>query len=301
MWTKKDMPDQTGKTMIVTGANTGIGFETALGLYEAGAHVVLACRNLKNAEEALVKIQAQKGKGTLETALLDLSSLVSVKQFAAAFIQKHQQLHVLINNAGVMKPPASKTAEGYELQFGVNFLGHFALTGYLYPLLKATAGSRVVTVSSLAYRRGTIDFDNLHSENSYDDMREYAQSKLANLLFSLELQRRLTAINGQTISLATHPGATQTELIRHMSNEEFKAALERFGTLMDAAQGALSTLYAAVSNEVVKGSFYAPDEDGGIRGFPAKATIEPNALDEAVAQQLWAFAEQATGIHYPAA
>ena len=293
------MPDQTGKTAIVTGANTGIGFETALGLYEAGAHVILACRSLKNAEEALGKIQQQKGKGRLETGLLDLSDLNSVKQFGEAFIQQHRRLDLLINNAGVMTPPAAKTAQGYELQFGVNFLGHFALTGYLYPLLKTTAGSRIVTLSSLAYLRGTIDFDNLRSEKSYDPMREYCQSKLADLLFSVELQRRLSVINAPTLSLATHPGATLTELIRHMSAEELNTALERFGKLMDAAQGALSTLYAAVSAEVTKGGFYAPDEDGGIRGYPAQALIAPNALDEAVAQKLWSLAEHATGIQYP--
>lgn len=295
------MPDQTGKIAIVTGANAGIGFETALALYEAGAHVVLACRNSKNAVQALAKLQATAAKGTAETAILDLSSLTSVKQFADTFTENHHQLHLLINNAGVMTPPESKTAEGYELQFGVNFLAHFALTGYLYPLLNATANSRIVTLSSLAYLNGTIDFDNLRSEKDYDPMREYAQSKLADLLFSTELQRRITTAGHQTISLASHPGATMTELIRHMSQAEFNTALERFGTLMDAAQGALSTLYAAVADEVIKGGFYAPDQDGGIRGFPTQTTIAPIAMDKALAERLWNFAQQATGIHYPLA
>jgi NAD(P)-dependent dehydrogenase (short-subunit alcohol dehydrogenase family) len=292
------MPDQSGKTAIVTGANAGIGFETALALYEAGARVILACRNLKNAEEALRRIQQQKGKGTLETGILDLSSLSSVKQFAETFTQKHQQLHLLINNAGVMIPPASKTAEGYELQFGVNFLGHFALTGYLYPILNGTPGSRIVTVSSLAYLRGSIDFDNLKSEISYDPMREYSQSKLANLLFSVELQRRITANGDQTLSVAAQPGANKTELSRHMSDEAFSAAVERVGALMEPWQGALSTLYAAVVPDISKGGLYGPDQDGGYRGFPAQATITPNALDEAVAKKLWNLAEQATGVHY---
>jgi NAD(P)-dependent dehydrogenase (short-subunit alcohol dehydrogenase family) len=147
MWTKNNIPQQTGKTVIITGANTGIGFETALALYEAGAHVVLACRNLKKAEDTLVKLQTPDGKGTLETGILNLSDLSSVKSFAETFLQNNKQLHVLINNAGVAMPPASKTTEGYELQFGVNFLGHFALTGRLYPLLKATQNSRIVTLS----------------------------------------------------------------------------------------------------------------------------------------------------------
>ena len=299
MWTKDNMGDQTGKTVIVTGANAGIGFETALALYEAGAHVILACRSLKNAVSALSQMEEQKGKGSLEPGVLDLSSLASVKQFAEAFIQQHRRLHLLINNAGVMIPPASKTAEGYELQFGVNFLGHFALTGYLYPLLNATPGSRIVTVSSLAYLSGIIDFDNLKSENSYDPMREYAQSKLADLLFSVELQRRLSAAKAQSISVAAQPGANQTALARHMNPDAFEAAVQRVGKLMEPSQGALSTLYAAVSPDITKGGLYGPDQDGGYRGFPAEATITPNALDAGVAKKLWSLAEQATGIQLP--
>jgi NAD(P)-dependent dehydrogenase (short-subunit alcohol dehydrogenase family) len=299
MWTKDNMPDQTGKTVIVTGANTGIGFETALAFYEAGAHVVLACRSLENAGQALTKIQEQKGKGTLETALLDLSSLSLVKQFAGNFIQNHHQLHLLINNAGVMIPPASKTTEGYELQFGVNFLGHFALTGYLYPLLKATPGSRIITLSSMAYLWGSIDFDNLRSEKDYDPMREYAQSKLADILFSNELQRRIVTANDKVLSIAAQPGANKTELSRHMSDEAFTTAVERIGELMEPWQGALPSLYAAVSTEAKGGELYGPDGDGGYRGYPALAVMEPNALDETVAKKLWVMAEQATGIYYP--
>ena len=160
MWTRKDIPDQSGRTAIVTGSNAGVGFETALALYEFGARVILACRNLKSAEEAVAKMKQHNGPGTLEAAWLDLSSLQSVRQFADKFVKENKRLDVLINNAGVMIPPESKTSEGYELQFGVNFLGHFALSGYLYPLLNRTPGSRIVTVSSLAYPRGVIDFEN---------------------------------------------------------------------------------------------------------------------------------------------
>jgi NAD(P)-dependent dehydrogenase (short-subunit alcohol dehydrogenase family) len=299
MWTKNNIPDQTGKTIIVTGANAGIGFETALALYAAGAHVVLACRNLKNAEQAAHQLQEQKGRGSLETAILDLSDLAAVKQFAGTFMKKHHQLHVLINNAGVMIPPAGKTQEGYELQFGVNFLGHFALTGHLYPVLKNTAGSRIVTLSSMAYLHGTIDFDNLKSEKSYEPMREYCQSKLADILFSLELQRRITAVGDTILSIAAQPGANKTDLSRHMSPEAYNEAVGRIGELMEPWQGALPSLYAAVAAEAAGGELYGPDQDGGYRGYPARDTLTPNALDEAVAQKLWEMAEQATGIHYP--
>jgi len=294
------MPDQTGKTVIVTGANAGIGFETALAFYETGAHVILACRSIDKAEQTLARIQEKAGTGLLEVAQLDLASLNSVKQFADGFSQKHSQLHILINNAGVMIPPALKTVEGYELQFGVNFIGHFALTGHLYSLLNATAGSRIITVSSNAYLRGSIDFDNLKSENSYDPMREYAQSKLADVIFSVELQRRINAVNGHVLSIAAQPGANRTELSRHMTDEEYAAAVDRIGELMEPWQGALPSLYAAVSGRALGGALYGPDQDGGYRGFPAQAPITANGLDESVAQRLWGLAEQATGVHFPA-
>jgi NAD(P)-dependent dehydrogenase (short-subunit alcohol dehydrogenase family) len=230
---------------------------------------------------------------------LDLSNLASVQQFAETFIQKHQQLHILINNAGVMIPPASKTADGYELQFGVNFIGHFALTGHLYPVLKNTPASRIVTLSSLAYLHGVIDFDNLRSEVSYDPMREYRQSKLADLIFTIELQRRITAAGGQVLSIAAQPGANNTELTRHMDPDELKTAVERVGALMEPWQGALPSLYAAVSADATGGELYGPDKDGGYRGYPALAVITPNALDEIVAQKLWSMAEQATGVYFP--
>lgn len=298
MWTKKDIPDQTGKTVIVTGANVGLGFETALALYEAGALVVLACRDLKKAESTCFKLQAQLGKGTLEIGVLDLSDLNSVKQFADTFLQKHDQLHVLINNAGVATPPASKTTEGYELQFGVNFLGHFALTGRLYPLLKETPGSRVVTLSSNGYQKAAIDFDNLKSEKNYDPLREYRQSKLADLLFSVELHRRIMATGSSVLSIAAQPGANKTELTRHLSEEEIAVGMERLGGFMEPWQGALSSLYAAVSPQADGGNLYEPDK-GGYHGYPSLATIQENALDGEVAKKLWDLGEQITGVHYP--
>lgn len=297
MWTKNNIPDLSGKIVIVTGANTGLGFETALALYEKGAHVVLACRDLHKAQQAIAKISEHKGAGIVEAARLNLESLKQINEFSEAFIRKHRQLHVLINNAGVAMPPASKTSEGYELQFGINFLGHFALTGLLYPLLLATPNSRIVTVSSNGYQGAIIDFDNLRSEKDYNPIREYRQSKLANLIFSIELNRRIKAKNQKILSIAAQPGANKTELTRHLSEEEIAIGKERLGEFMEPWQGALSLLYAAVSDESVGGSMYEP-ENGGLRGYPALASIQENAMDEAVAKKLWHFAEQATSIHF---
>lgn len=299
MWTKQNIGDQTGKTVIVTGANTGIGYETALALFQAGAHVVLACRSEHNAQDAQARLRKQGGRGSLEIAILNLASVEAVGEFARAFILKHDKLDVLINNAGVMIPPASKTYDGFELQFGVNFLGHYVLTGHLYPLLNATPGSRVVTVSSMAYLRGEIDFDNLHSEHSYDAFREYCQSKLANVLFSVELQRRIDRAGDQLISVAAQPGANKTDLSRFMSEAEYNAAVDRIGQLMDPWQGALPSLYAAVAEGVKGGDFYSPDEPGGYRGYPAKLAIQPHGLDEAVAARLWDWAAGVTNVAYP--
>ena len=295
------MPDLTGKTVLVTGANTGIGYETALAFYRAGAHVVLACRSLDRAGQAQAAMRQPDGSGTLEVAQLDLASLRQVQQFADAFQRQHPQLHVLVNNAAAMVPPAaSTTAEGYELQFGVNFLGHFALTGRLYPLLHATPGARVVTVSSMGYLEGRLDFANLRLEKGYDALREYRQSKLADLLFALELQRRIVATHGQVLSLAAQPGANRTSWAVDISAEYLAAAEARWGgPAMEPWQGALPSLYAAVAAEA-GGKLYSPDQNGGYRGYPAESSIAPHALDEAVAKELWHFAEQATGVTFPA-
>jgi NAD(P)-dependent dehydrogenase (short-subunit alcohol dehydrogenase family) len=299
MWTKKNMTNQSGKTAIVTGSNAGVGFETALALYEKGAHVIVACRDNDKANNAIEKMKSHAGTGTLETGILDLSDLESVKQFAETFIFEHPQLHILINNAGVMRPPASKTTEGFEIQFGVNFIGHFALTGYLYPILKVTPGSRVVTVSSNAYSRGVIDFDNLMLEKPYDKGREYAQSKLADIILSIELQRRIARGGDPVISIAAQPGANNTELLRHLNTEELSDTVKRVGPLMEPWQGALPTLYAATVPEAIPGALYGPDQDGGFRGYPALSEIQPHALDEQVAKKLWAYAENCTGLFYP--
>ena len=299
MWTTKNMPGQTGKTVLITGANAGIGYETALAFYQKGANVILAARNKEKVEQARNTLLQKSGTGSLDIALVDLSSLASVKNFAGEILQRYPQLHLLINNAGVMIPPASTTSEGYELQFGVNHLAHFALTGYLFPLLNSTPGSRIVTVSSNAYLHGQIDFENLRLEKPYEPMREYAQSKLANLLFTVELQRRIEAAGYQTRSIAAQPGANKTELARHMSDADYAAAVERIGDLMEPWQGALPSLYAATSEEAIPGALYGPDQDGGYRGYPAYAALQPNALNEAVAKQLWELSEKITGMPFP--
>jgi NAD(P)-dependent dehydrogenase (short-subunit alcohol dehydrogenase family) len=299
MWTKENMPDQSGKTIIVTGANAGIGYETAKALYEAGALVILACRDLEKAQKATTALQETAGKGKLEVAELNLEDLTSVQTFAERFIETHSKLDVLINNAGVMMPPLSRTPAGYELQFGVNFIGHFALTGRLYPLLKATPGSRIVNVSSMAYLRGTVDFNNLKAERDYEPMREYAQSKLANIFFALELKRRIETKGDHVLSMAAQPGANKTELARHMDQDDYNAAVARIGKLMDPWQGALPSLYAAAAPEAQAGVLYSPDEPGGYFGYPAADTLAPHALDEQVAARLFDLAVQITGISFP--
>ena len=298
MWTTKEIANQKGRTVIVTGSNTGIGFETALALYQAGANVIIACRDKNKAEKAIFEMKNQKGNGSLTIGILDLASLKSVKQFAEDFIEQNQELHLLINNAGVASPPLTKTNEGYELQFGVNFLGHFALTGLLYPLLLATEGSRIITLSSNGYQNAIIDFDNLRSEKDYNPLREYRQSKLANLMFSIELNRRIKAKGQKVLSIAAQPGANNTELTRYLSDEEIAIGKERLGAFMEPWQGALSSLYAAVSNEAIAGNMYEPD-DNGLRGYPTLATIRENAMNEIVANKLWNTAQEITGIVFP--
>lgn len=299
MWTKENIPDQTGKTVIITGSNVGIGYETALALYEKGAAVTLACRDEKKAASAAEEISKINAEGTIEVLKLDLSDLNSVKEATEIFKSRNQKLDLLINNAGLMAPPASHTAQGFELQFGTNVLGHYALTGHLFNLLKESPQSRVVTVSSLVYTAGKIDYSNLKSEKNYDPNREYAQSKLGNLLFTLELQRRIEKAGENIISAASHPGGTKTSLSRFITKKEYDHMIEVYGELMPTWKGALPSLYAAVNSDINGGDLVGPDQDGGIRGYPKKAVIEPFALDLLEADKLWKYAEEATGIIYP--
>lgn len=293
-WTKENMPDQRGKTALVTGANTGIGYEIALALYQKGAQVIIACRSSENGEKAIAEIENTGNGGSLELGILDLASLKAVNIFTEEIRKKHRSLDLLINNAGVMTPPHSLTADGYELQFGVNFLGHYALTTGLYPLLLKTPRSRVVTLSSSAHRFAEkIDFSNLKTEKSYDANREYAISKLADLQLMLQLQRYFTSAGDDIISTAAHPGVTATNLSRHMPEEVYKAAMEEFKELMPAWQGALPALYAATSAEVKGGDYYGPDGKNELHGYPGLAILSNAAKDEASALKLWQFAKAA--------
>lgn len=301
MWTTTDIPDLSGKVAIVTGSNTGIGFETAKALYEAGARVTIAARDPEKVQMAIQKIRSGTvEKGEFGFGVLDLGNLSSVKKFAENFMQKHSNLDLLINNAGVMVPPASKTADGFELQFGVNYIGHFALTGHLLELLKKTSHSRVVTLSSgAATLVDTIDFDNLRLEKNYDEWREYAISKLADILFSYELDRRFKNAGISAISVAAHPGVTRTDLQRNIPGENLEGMFASFDQVMEPWQGALPSLFAATDPSVKGGDFYGPDGEKEYAGYPAlSAHSTPAMKDEVLANKLWVYAENATQLTY---
>jgi len=295
-WTTENIPNQTGRIAIVTGANSGIGYETTLALAQKGATAVMACRNLEKANPAAGQIRATNPSGTVEVMQLDLGDLESVKAFAAAFQEKYNRLDLLINNAGIMMPPYGKTAQGFETQFGVNHLGHFALTGLLLDLLLQTPQSRVVTVSSMSHRFGRIDFDDLNWEKGYNPNAAYGQSKLANLLFTYELQRKLTAAGQGTIATAAHPGWTGTNLQRHAAWLNF---LNRF-VAQAPPMGALPTLMAATEPGVNGGEYFGPGSFMEMRGYPKRVESNDRSHDEDVAAKLWNVSEELTGVRYAA-
>lgn len=284
----------SGKTVIVTGSNAGIGYETALGLYQKGARVYVACRNEEKASSAIKRMKAQGGTGELVFGHLDLASLRSVKEFAGKVIGAEARLDLLINNAGVMIPPPSKTEDGFETQFGVNFIGHFALTGHLFNLLEATEGSRVVTLSSIAHRNAAIDFDNFQLEKEYNHWREYGQSKLADIIFALEFDKRLKSNNCQIKSLAAHPGFSKTDLQKNMDKNTL-ASLD----LMTAQEGAQPTLAACLREEAEGGQYWGPDGPNEQKGKPALAKIDAAALNEKLNAKLWDWAKETIGAGFP--
>ncbi len=288
------IPDMRGKVALVTGANTGLGFETALALYQKGARVIIACRSEQKGLDAINRIKATGEGGELVFGLLDLSNLDSVKEFSAKITADESRLDLLVNNAGVMIPPASTTVDGFESQMGVNFVGHFALTGHLFYLLEATKESRVVTLSSIAHQGAAIDFDNFKLEQPYEPWREYGQSKLADLILMIELHKRLKAKGCQLASLAAHPGFSKTELQKNMDKDMLDSI-----ELMTAKQGALPTLVASLSIDAESGQYWGPDGPNETSGNPALAQIDPAATDEAVNSKLWDWAEQATGVSFP--
>lgn len=300
MWTKNDITDQTGKIAIVTGANTGIGYETALALIQAGAHVIVAGRDHEKITAAVERMKRNRPKGSVESAVLNLSSLQDVAKFAVYYKAKYDNLDILINNAGIMTPPPGLTDDGFETQFGVNFLGHFALTAHLYPELNKSVSGRVVTISSGAARFvEKIDFDNLRIEKEYDAFIAYATSKLADVQFAFELNRRLEG-NSDIKSVAVHPGVVYTDLQRFIPEDKKEAAFARFKTVMAPWQGALPTLYAATEPSISGGSFYAPDGEDELSGYPALATrITPAMNDSLQGKELWEYAEKVTGLCFP--
>jgi NAD(P)-dependent dehydrogenase (short-subunit alcohol dehydrogenase family) len=294
-WTFDDIPKQSGRNVLVTGANTGIGFETARMLALKGARVTLACRNLDKGREAVERIMAESSEAEVSLEQLDLSDLDNIKDFTARFNDQHERLDLLILNAGVMVPPESKTAQGFELQFGVNHLGHFALTGALLPLVQAADGSRVVVVSSTAATQGVMNFDDLHFEKrGYAPWRAYGQSKLANQLFALELQRRLRTSGSSVLVTAAHPGWTATDLQRTSPMASF---MNRF-VAMKPPQGALPTLRAATDPTASGGDYYGPNGLFQMRGYPKRIPMVKRAKNSDDAAQLWQISEELTGVGY---
>ncbi|MEL6558550.1 MAG: oxidoreductase [Bacteroidota bacterium] len=284
----------SGKIAIVTGSNTGIGFETALDLYQKGAKVYVACRNEEKAMNAISRMKAEGGTGELIYGHLDLADLSSVRKFSEFILKTESRLDLLINNAGIMIPPPSKSKDGFEIQFGVNFIGHFALTGDLFQLLESTNGSRIVTLSSIAHRGATIDFDNFRLEKEYNHWREYGQSKLADIIFALELDKRLRNQGYQTMSLAAHPGFSKTDLQKYM-DKNMLASLE----LMTAKEGALPTLAACLREDAEGGQYWGPDGPNEQKGKPALAKIDAAALDEKLNAKLWDWAKGTVGTNFP--
>ncbi|KAF0805550.1 short chain dehydrogenase [Alcanivorax xiamenensis] len=305
-WSPQDIPDQQARTVVITGANSGIGFETALALADKGARVVMACRNPTKAEAARERIREQTGgRGEVQIVALDLASLDSVRRAADTLRERYSRLDLLINNAGVMWLRQGHTEDGFERQLGVNHLGHFALTGLLLPALREVPDSRIVTVSSLAHKAGRLHLDNLQLDGRYGRQRAYAQAKLANLVFALELERRLRATEAETLSVACHPGLASTNLA-----ESGVARESPFGVgyvarwlwplfTQSAARGAAPTLYAATSPQVQGGGYYGPAYLREAVGPPTLVHPSQRARDAADAARLWEQSEALTGVRYP--
>jgi NAD(P)-dependent dehydrogenase (short-subunit alcohol dehydrogenase family) len=311
-WTVVDIPNQMSRRALITGANSGIGYYTAVELAHNGAHVLLGCRDQAKGDAALARLIAANPRANAEVVLLDLASLASVRAFAEAELARSAPLDLLINNAGVYRPKKRlETADGFEVQFGTNVLGHFALTALLLPALERAAAidgqrPRVVTIASIAHKQGRLNFDDLQSAMSYDSGKAYGQSKLANLMLALELDRRLHAAGPPTsnvMSVAAHPGVANTNLFRAGEFGPVERAV-RWGfsvaihaLLNSGRQGALPTLFAATSPDVVDGGYYGPQELWETRGGAVgMAKVAPQALDKEAAKRLWGECERLTGI-----
>jgi NAD(P)-dependent dehydrogenase (short-subunit alcohol dehydrogenase family) len=298
-WTSEDVPGQQGRLAVITGANTGLGFETARVLAARGASVVLAVRDTDKGKRAAAAIAAASPGADLTVQPLDLASLDSVRAAAAELRARHPRIDLLVNNAGMMFPPRQATRDGFELQLGTNHLGHFALTGLLLEQMLPVPGSRVVTLSSLAHRvRARINFDDLQAERSYHRAAAYSQSKLANLMFTYELARRLSgAGTTTTIAVAAHPGLAATELTRH--TPAIAAFVYARLISQDPAMGALPVLRAATDPGVAGGQYYGPGRLLGTRGYPELARSSRQSRDTALQRRLWTVSEELTGVTFP--
>jgi NAD(P)-dependent dehydrogenase (short-subunit alcohol dehydrogenase family) len=292
-WTVRDIPDLAGKTAIVTGANSGIGFDEARALAAKGARVVLACRSEERGHSAAAQILREHPQAKAVPTPLDLADLASIRRFAAEFLSRFERLDILLNNAGIMMVPFGKTADGFERQFGTNHLGHFALTGLLLDGIRRTPRARVVTVSSNAHRRSGIDFDNLNAEKGYSRIGAYAQSKLANLLFTYELERRFEKARIDAIAVAAHPGFSATNLAPWPVARRFMPLLAQ-----PSAMGALPELYAATAPDVRGGEYYGPGGPNEARGYPIRTRSNALSYDGGAAAKLWQVSEQLTGVHF---
>lgn len=301
-WTFNSIPDLQGKTIIVTGGNSGLGYESVKAFAQKGADVVLACRNPEKGEKAKNEIMQTKPKGQIQVMVIDLMDLSSVKQFAHDFKSMYPKLDVLLNNAGIMATPYFKTKDGFEAQLGTNHLGHFALTGLLLDVLKSTPGSRVVNVSSMAHKSGKMDFDDLMFEKGrkFKTMKAYGQSKLSNLLFTYELQRYFEKNKIESISVAAHPGGSNTRLAGHLEDSGFMKIVSKVlrGIMQSAAKGALPQIRASVDPNVKGGEYYGPGGIGEIAGYPVLVKSTPASQNMEDARRLWDASEKLTGVTY---
>jgi NAD(P)-dependent dehydrogenase (short-subunit alcohol dehydrogenase family) len=298
-WTAAQIPTLSGKRAIVTGANIGLGYQTARELARAGAEVVLACRSVERGSAAAAKIVAEQPRANLHVALLDLSTLESVRVFADEVLAGGS-LDILVNNAGVMALPLRQTTvDGFEMQLGTNYLGHFALTGLVLPALLAAPAPRVVSLSSNAHKRGKMYFDDLQMEHNYTPFGAYSQTKLAMLLFAIELQRQSTAHGSRLVSIAAHPGLSSTAIVRELKGGiAFITNLAFKFVGQDEAQGALPQLYAATAPEAKPGAYYGPGGWMEFKGPPSPAALAPQAQDVAAQKRLWTVSEELTGVTY---
>ncbi len=304
-WTAADIPSQAGKVVLVTGANSGIGYQAAKELVRHGAHVLLGARDKVKGTAALARLQSEVPAATVELADLDMASLASIRAFADSFLARGIPLDILINNAGVMALPKRElTADGFERQFGTNHLGHFALTGLLLPALLQAPAPRVVTVSSLAHRNGKVEWDNLQSERKYVPWDAYNASKLENLLFAFELQHRASAAGSNLLSIPVHPGISRTSIFANgPGTRDLKSIIiSILGPVMtqDDAMGALPTLYGATAPQARGGEYIGPDGFQAFKGYPTVEQPRPQALDDATGKRLWSVSEQLSHVTYSA-